>query len=187
MSKTQQEVETSLQLPASTADKGTSVTIDGIQVATSESEISGPEFDRLLDELLNGNGFFIAKSVLDKELADKARARMLELNEQHMPGPGDKRLHDIIEKDKIYSDLVAATHKRVGCLLEAVMGPGHYLGSYHALTLYPQDKTPDQVTERLKGFHSDYPGHQRTAGHLDGKEPYTVQTIWMLEDFTREK
>eukprot|EP01051_Picozoa_sp_SAG22_P012409 SAG22_NODE_1288_length_4868_cov_5.920109_3_plen_298_part_00 len=176
--------------PLAVRDIGTHVTIGGVDVLTAEGAIEpeGAEFERLLHELLHGNGFFICKGVLPKEMAAEAREKMLGLNEKYLPGSqAAKRLLDIIEKDKIYSDIVAHTHERVGCLLEAVMGPRHYLGSYHALTLYQQEgATADEVTERRRGFHSDYPGHQRTAGHLDGKEPYTVQTIWMLEDFSAE-
>ena len=40
---------------------GTSTVIEGVTVLTSEGPIEGAEHERLLDELLHGNGFFIAK------------------------------------------------------------------------------------------------------------------------------
>ena len=36
------------------------------------------------------------------------------------------------------------------------------------------------------GLHSDYPYHQGTAGHLDGNEPFTVQTIWFMSELDHE-
>ena len=40
---------------------GSSTVIEGVTVLTSEGPIEGAEHERLLDELLHGNGFFIAK------------------------------------------------------------------------------------------------------------------------------
>ena len=37
-----------------------------------------------------------------------------------------------------------------------------------------------------QGMYLDYPGHHGTAGHLDGREPFTVQTIWFLSGFEQE-
>jgi hypothetical protein len=31
-----------------------------------------------------------------------------------------------------------------------------------------------------------YHGHHGTAGHLDGREPFSVQTIWFLSEFEQE-
>ena len=93
----------------------------------------------------------------------------------------------------VFSELVATTHERVGGMLSAVMGEGHYLGSYHALTQYRDESlgqgsmhrdhrsmaermgldtadglegVVDQLLARGMGAHSDFPGHQGTAGHL---------------------
>lgn len=170
---------------------GTSTVIEGVKVLTSEGPIEkgSAEHERLLDELLFGNGFFIAKGVLPPDMCLKARKKLLKRGETFpLGGGGGKRLHNIIEDDVVFSDLVVETHRRVGDMLEAVMGSGHYLGSYHALTQYHSDSLSRPEVESMlskgAGAHSDFPGHQRTAGHLDGLEPYTVQTIWMIEDFS---
>ena len=171
---------------------GTSTVIEGVKVLTAEGPIEkgSAEHERLLDELLFGNGFFIAKGVLPPEMCTKARNKLLERGETFpLDGGGGKRLHNIIEDDVVFSELVVETHRRVGDMLEAVMGGGHYLGSYHALTQYHTESRSEPEIEDLlstgAGAHSDFPGHQGTAGHLDGLEPYTVQTIWMMEDFSK--
>eukprot|EP01043_Picozoa_sp_COSAG02_P039195 COSAG02_NODE_3077_length_7420_cov_2.080453_2_plen_399_part_00 len=171
---------------------GTSTVIEGVKVLTSEGAIEkgSDEHERLLDELLFGNGFFIAKGVLPPEMCADARNKLLERGETFpLDGGGGKRLHNIIEDDVVFSELVIETHRRVGDMLEAVMGNGHYLGSYHALTQYRSESRSepeiDQLLAQGAGAHSDFPGHQGTAGHLDGLEPYTVQTIWMMEDFSQ--
>ena len=162
----------------------TSVEIDGVTVLTSESQVVGLEHERLLRELLCGNGFVVVRGVLPQDMVTDARQKLLARGESH-PGTTDKRLHNIVEDDPVFSELVVATHERVGGLLQAVMGEGHYLGSYHALTKYgPEPIEKQEEARRSGGCHSDYPGHQGTAGHLDGLEPFTVQTIWMMEDFS---
>eukprot|EP01048_Picozoa_sp_COSAG05_P030047 COSAG05_NODE_10224_length_577_cov_0.788703_1_plen_165_part_10 len=162
----------------------TSTTINGVPILTSEGPIEGLEHDRLLNELLFGNGFIIVKGVLPPDVVHAAREKLLALGLKH-PNPTDKRILNIVEDDPIFSELVVTTHSRVGGLLEAVMGEGHYLGSYHSLTKYgPEPLEKQAEAQRAGGCHSDYPGHQGTAGHLDGLEPFTVQTIWMMEDFS---
>lgn len=171
---------------------GTSTVIDGVKVLTSEGPIveGSDEHERLLDELLFGNGFFIVKGALPPEMCADARSMLLARGEAlPLDGGGGKRLHNIIEDDPVFSELVVETHSRVGDMLGAVMGAGHYLGSYHALTQYRNESRAEPEVEELlsqgSGCHSDFPGHQGTAGHLDGLEPYTVQTIWMVEDFSQ--
>ena len=222
---------------------GTSVLIEGVTVLTSEGPIVGAEHERLLDELLHGNGFFIAKvssasdlssdeitsasahlpitsahlpictsaelsaevaacrqGVLPEAMAAEAREKLLARGAA-LPPSSSKRLHNIIEDDTVFSELVATTHERVGGMLSAVMGEGHYLGSYHALTQYRDESlgqgsmhrdhrsmaermgldttdglegVVDQLLARGMGAHSDFPGHQGTAGHLDGLEPCKI-------------
>ena len=203
---------------------GSSTVIEGVTVLTSEGPIEGAEHERLLDELLHGNGFFIAKvscasdiirspacaahtdvaacrqGVLPEAMAAEAREKLLARGAA-LPPSSSKRLHNIIEDDTVFSELVATTHERVGGMLSAVMGEGHYLGSYHALTQYRDESlgqgsmhrdhrsmaermgldttdglegVVDQLLARGMGAHSDFPGHQGTAGHLDGLEPCKI-------------
>ena len=59
---------------------GSSTVIEGVTVLTSEGPIEGAEHERLLDELLHGNGFFIAKvssaSDLSSDEITSASARL---------------------------------------------------------------------------------------------------------------
>jgi hypothetical protein len=164
---------------------GTSTVIDGVKVLTSEGPIveGSDEHERLLDELLFGNGFFIAKGALPPEMCAHARSKLLARGETlPLDGGGGKRLHNIIEDDPVFSELVVETHSRVGDMLGAVMGAGHYLGSYHALTQYRNESRAEPEVEELlsqgSGCHSDFPGHQGTAGHLDGLEPRCKRSGW---------
>ena len=140
------------------------------------------------------------QGVLPEAMAAEAREKLLARGAA-LPPSSSKRLHNIIEDDTVFSELVATTHERVGGMLSAVMGEGHYLGSYHALTQYRDESlgqgsmhrdhrsmaermgldttdglegVVDQLLARGMGAHSDFPGHQGTAGHLDGLEPCKI-------------
>ena len=77
---------------------GSSTVIEGVTVLTSEGPIEGAEHERLLDELLHGNGFFIAKGVLPEAVAAEAREKLLARGAA-LPPSSSKRLHNIIEDD----------------------------------------------------------------------------------------
>jgi hypothetical protein len=82
--------------------------------------------------------------------------------------------------------------------MEGIMGPRCFLNGYISNNLPPGEDgkndaegnmgaNHEELGRRWKGgLHSDYPYHQGTAGHLDGQEPFTVQTIWFMSELDHE-
>ena len=158
-------------------------------VLTNEGEIDAAELARLKEEMLHGNGFFIAKGVVPPELCQTCCDDLLSR------GPEARRTSDILKYNDAFSEVLVHTWDRLGALMEAIMGPRCFLNGYISNNLPPGNEHvgspggPDDVelTARFKGgLHSDYPYHQGTAGHLDGREPFTVQTIWFMSELDHE-
>lgn len=161
----------------------------GHTVLTNEGAIDASELARLKEEMLNGNGFFIAKGVIPPELCQTCCDDLLSR------GPEARRTSDILKYNDAFSEVLVHTWNRLGVLMEAIMGPRCFLNGYISNNLPPgNDHTGSpggpgdgELTTRWKrGLHSDYPYHQGTAGHLDGQEPFTVQTIWFMSELDHE-
>ena len=150
-------------------------------VLTNEGTIDEVELARLKEEMLHGNGFIIAKGVVPPELCKTCCDDLLSR------GPEARRTSDILKYNDAFSEVLVHTWDRLGPLMEGIMGPRCFLNGYISNNLPPGENgkndaqgnmgaSLEQLQQRWKGgLHSDYPYHQGTAGHLDGKEPFTVQ------------
>ena len=161
-------------------------------VLTNEGTIDDVELARLKEEMLHGNGFVIAKGVVPPELCKTCRDDLLSR------GPEARRTSDILKYNDAFSEVLVHTWDRLGPLMEGIMGPRCFLNGYISNNLPPGENgksdaqgnrgaSLEELQQRWKGgLHSDYPYHQGTAGHLDGKEPFTVQTIWFMSELDHE-
>ena len=161
-------------------------------VLTNEGTIDEVELARLKEEMLHGNGFIIAKGVVPPELCKTCCDDLLSR------GPEARRTSDILKYNDAFSEVLVHTWDRLGPLMEGIMGPRCFLNGYISNNLPPGENgkndaqgnmgaSLEQLQQRWKGgLHSDYPYHQGTAGHLDGKEPFTVQTIWFMSELDHE-
>ena len=150
-------------------------------VLTNEGTIDEVELARLKEEMLHGNGFIIAKGVVPPELCKTCCDDLLSR------GPEARRTSDILKYNDAFSEVLVHTWDRLGPLMEGIMGPRCFLNGYISNNLPPGENgkndaqgnmgaSLEQLQQRWKGgLHSDYPYHQGTAGHLEGKEPFTVQ------------
>ena len=103
-----------------------------------------------------------------------------------------KRLFDIIELDdgpEVLGNILARTDARLRPIVEAVLGAGSFLGSFQSLTLEPDGALgPVERSAQLKeSLHADYPFYSNEQALPAGVgSPFTIQTIWMITDFTGE-
>jgi hypothetical protein len=158
-------------------------------VLTNEGTIDAAELARLKEEMLHGNGFIIAKGVVPPELCQTCCDDLLRR------GPEARRTSNILKYNDAFSEVLVHTWDRLGVLMEAIMGPRCFLNGYISNNLPPGEShvgspggpgDAELTTRWSRGLHSDYPYHQGTAGHLEGREPFTVQTIWFMSELNHE-
>ena len=119
------------------------VTIEGQQVVATALRGAAPsahETQRLIDTLLHGAGYFIAKAVLSPTLAEHCRTVALARGELPPYENGLKRrVMGLMDLDpEAFSSVLLETETQLGPVLRTVMGDGAFLNSYHSFSLYPE-------------------------------------------------
>jgi ectoine hydroxylase-related dioxygenase (phytanoyl-CoA dioxygenase family) len=128
---------------------------------------------------LDTAGYVVLERYLGPDLLEQVRARVEELHEQEGENAGaefrkeagSRRLANLVDKGEIFERLIAMPEilERVGY----VLGENFKLSSFNARSADPHSNEPQPL-------HCD-------AGALADERGYWVcNTIWLLDDFTRE-
>jgi ectoine hydroxylase-related dioxygenase (phytanoyl-CoA dioxygenase family) len=130
-------------------------------------------------EQLDRHGYTVVGGVLEGQALKEVRQRVEELYEmegenagsEFRKEPGARRLANLVDKGKIFEMLVAMP--RILDLVRHVLGPRFKLSSFNARSANPH-------SNEAQPLHCD-------AGALpDGDGFWVCNTIWLLDDFTRE-
>jgi hypothetical protein len=162
---------------AAAAPHAPDVDIDGQAVVTTSLgglPPSSEETQRLLDALLRGSGYFIAKGVLPPALAEHCRTVALTQGEQPEYENGLKRrVMGLLDADpEAFSDVLLRTETALGPVLRAIMGGRAFLNSWHSFTLYPERREPGKPPYRaakrstLNDFEDDELRREQTSSSI---------------------
>jgi ectoine hydroxylase-related dioxygenase (phytanoyl-CoA dioxygenase family) len=130
-------------------------------------------------EDLDRLGYVTVENVLDKQTLEEVRRRVEELYEgegenagsEFRKEPGARRLANLVDKGEIFERLIATP--KILELVRHVLGPRMKLSSFNA-------RSTDPFTEDAQPLHCD-------AGAVaDGQGFWVCNTIWLLDDFTRD-
>jgi ectoine hydroxylase-related dioxygenase (phytanoyl-CoA dioxygenase family) len=130
-------------------------------------------------EDLDRLGYVMVENVLDEQTLEEVRRRVEELYEgegenagsEFRKEPGARRLANLVDKGEIFERLIATP--KILELVRHVLGPRMKLSSFNA-------RSTDPFTEDAQPLHCD-------AGAVaDGQGFWVCNTIWLLDDFTRD-
>ncbi len=128
---------------------------------------------------LDTQGFVVLERFLSSEKLDELRARVEELyalegenaGSEFRKEPGARRLANLVDKGRVFEEMVVEPE-----ILELV---GYVLGNNFKLSSFNARST-DPFCEDAQPLHCD-------MGALPDEKGYSVcNTIWLLDDFTRE-
>jgi ectoine hydroxylase-related dioxygenase (phytanoyl-CoA dioxygenase family) len=128
---------------------------------------------------LDDRGYVVVENVLQGDMLEQVRRRIEELYEQEGENAGSefrkeegsRRLANLVDKDRIFQGLVATPR-----ILELV---GHVLGERFKLSSF-NARSANPYSAEAQPLHCD-------AAALPDEQGYWVcNTIWLLDDFTRE-
>jgi hypothetical protein len=183
--------------PVAAAAAAPDVDIDGEAVVTTSSlgglPPSSEETQRLLDALLRGSGYFIAKGVLPPALAEHCRTVALTQGEQ--PGYENglkRRVMGLLDADpEAFSEVLLRTEAALGPVLRAIMGERAFLDSWHSFTLYPERREPGKPPYRaarrstLNDFEDDELRREQTRIVALDNQPQLIESpyhsCWRLQ------
>ncbi len=130
-------------------------------------------------EDLDRLGYVMVDNVLDSQTLEEVRRHVEELYEhegenagsEFRKEPGARRLANLVDKGEIFERLIATP--KILELVRHVLGPRMKLSSFNA-------RSTDPFTEDAQPLHCD-------AGAVaDGQGFWVCNTIWLLDDFTRD-
>ncbi len=134
-------------------------------------------------EIIEGNGYAILPSLIDRSEAASARTILLSAGESPLvagiPARNEttrqRTVRDLLHRGEIFERLVQ--HPVLIAVAEELLGDDMTLSSYAARILEPG--------AREMGAHVDYP-YWAMRGPFSVRPPLMLQVIWMMQDFTAD-
>ena len=148
--------------------------MSGPDLLSSEQNVTVSE-SKQLDEL----GYVELPAFMPPSLLEQLRSRVDELFEQEGENagsefrqePGSRRLANLVAKGEVFERIVSMPE--ILAYIETVLGPEFKLSSLNARSANPH-------SDSLQPLHAD-------VGAIADERGYWVcNTVWMLDDFTRE-
>ncbi len=128
-----------------------------------------------LDEL----GYLVLPDFVPPRLLDELRERVEALwaaegdaaGSEFRPEPGTRRLANLVDKDPLFAEIVSMP-KILACM-QHVIGPGCKLSSLNARSTNPHNG-------------ESQPWHADAGAIADDRGYWVCNSVWMLDDFTRD-